>query len=168
MIFIALQNNEKQYDKTRHNAGAILLSEIERCITGADAKFFYNDTFMNLSGGYVKKVLKQNNIQNNQESLKNVYIFFDDMNVPVGKYIISHRVGAASHNGIKSILASGIQNEFYRVRIGVGLPPVAKGEKTKAIDPREMSDFVLSKLTDPEIAIIKSLAKEVVGKLLAV
>jgi PTH1 family peptidyl-tRNA hydrolase len=168
MIFIALQNPGKQYENTRHNAGAIFLFEVEKVfkkqsfVSIKDRKFdelefFYSDTFMNLSGGFVKKVLKQKNIQNTETDLQKVYIFFDDINIPIGKFIVSVGVGASSHNGIKSILNTGIKNNFYRVRVGVGEISDKKSEKVKKVEGEKMSDFVLSKLSPVEISIIKSL-----------
>ena len=155
MIFIGLQNAEKKYEKTRHNVGAILLSQFPK---SEDYKIFSNDTFMNLSGGFVKKVLKKENISTKDDLREKVFVFFDDVTMPVGKYKISVGEGASSHNGIKSIIENlGGNNTFTRVRIGVGNEHTPSGE--------ELSDFVLSNLNNLEIVQIKSMAKEILDKL---
>ncbi len=158
MYLIALQNPGEKYKNTRHNAGAIICGEINNIDT--DIKVLYSDVFMNLSGEYVRKIVKQNNI--NTEKL---FVVFDDINIPVGKFIISKGEGASSHNGIKSIKNILMKDDFWRVRIGVGEVSDDKNEKVRKVDGPDMSDFVLSALSDLEIAVIKSLAMSVVEKI---
>lgn len=163
MIFIALQNPGKQYEKTRHNAGAIALHAISKSPQppldkGVETLCYFSDEYMNLSGNFVQKVLKKENAKP-----EDLYIYFDDVNVPIGKFIISKGVGASSHNGVKSVQRSLKNNDFYRVRIGVG--KVGKDGKVEDVHGPDMDKAVLSRLSDPEIAIIESLAPRVLEKI---
>lgn len=164
MIFITLQNPGKEYVQTRHNAGAIVLAEVATLpqlplSEDREIKIYFSDEYMNLSGNFVKKVLKKENALP-----EDLYVFFDDINLSVGKFIISKGVGASSHNGVKSVQAALKNNNFHRVRIGVGR--VGRDGQVENVHGPEMDKAVLSKLTEPEIAILKALAPKVVEKIL--
>lgn len=154
MIFIALQNPGKQYEKTRHNAGSIAL----RAIKKGEVNSFFSDEYMNLSGNFVKKVLKKEGAKP-----EDLYVFFDDVNLPVGKFIISVGEGASSHNGVKSVQEALQSNDFKRVRIGVGR--IGRDGKVEDVHGSGMSEKVLSKLNDQEIATIESLAPKILEKI---
>jgi PTH1 family peptidyl-tRNA hydrolase len=163
MIFIALQNPGKEYAQTRHNAGAIVLTEIAKSSQPTlnkegEMECYFSDEYMNLSGNFVKKVLKKENVLP-----EDLYVFFDDINLPVGKFIISKGVGASSHNGVKSVQQSLKSNDFYRVRVGVGR--ISRDGKLEDVHGPDMDKFVLSKLSDLEIAIIESLAPQILEKI---
>lgn len=168
MIYVGLQNAEKKYEKNRHNAGAIVLGHIVVGSGGGDKftldkytnsyKFqniYLPNTFMNLSGESVAKILKTEKAQSSD-----LYIFFDDVTLPVGEYKISVGEGASSHNGIKSIIENlGGKNDFKRVRIGVG--KILPEGKLYVPGPDKLADFVLSNLNNLEIAQMQSLGKTI-------
>jgi PTH1 family peptidyl-tRNA hydrolase len=173
MILIGLRNSGEKYKKTRHNVGAIVLEYLqnENLLNGSEV--YFPDTFMNLSGEYVKKILKNKNLDKEK-----IFVFFDDVTLPVGKYKISVGEGASSHNGIKSIIENiqslGLtKDDFVRVRIGVGkMIKEVDGdgketgkEKLYEPGPEKLSDFVLSNLNNLEIAQIQGLAKEILEKI---
>lgn len=177
MILIGLQNFEKKYEKTRHNAGAIVLN-----VLANDFKFdkytnsyksgniYLPNTYMNLSGESVFKILKKEEIT--KENLQKIFVFFDDVTIAVGEYKISVGEGASSHNGIKSIIENitslGLgKDDFVRVRIGVGKIIVGEDNKEKLYEPGpdKLSDFVLGNLNNLEIVQIQGLAKEILEKI---
>lgn len=182
MIFIGLQNAEKKYEKTRHNAGAIVLTHLGTHKNTEKDNFSFDkytnsykaeieesliylpNTFMNLSGESVLKVVKKENIDT-----QDLYVFFDDATIPVGKFKISVGEGASSHNGIKSIIENlGGKNDFKRVRIGVGKlieDPRGSGVKLYEPGPDKFSDFVLGNLNNLEIAQIQSLGEKIISEL---
>jgi PTH1 family peptidyl-tRNA hydrolase len=162
MIFIALQNPGRQYEQTRHNAGAIALHAISKNTQSSlnqrrETLCHFSDEYMNLSGNFVQKILKKENAKP-----EDLYIFFDDVNIPIGKFIISKGVGASSHNGVKSVQQSIKNNDFYRVRIGVGR--IGRDGKVEDMHGPDMDKAVLSKLSDQEVAIIESLAPQILEK----
>ena len=170
MILVGLQNALDKYLKTRHNAGAIILGSY---VTEKGEKFVFDkytnsyrynniylpNTFMNLSGESVSKIMKRENADT-----KDLYVFFDDVTIPVGNFKLSVGEGASSHNGIKSIIENlAGKNDFTRVRIGVGkiLPD------GKLLEPNadKLADFVLSNLNSVEISQIQSLVIDVLEKI---
>jgi PTH1 family peptidyl-tRNA hydrolase len=170
MILIGLRNKEEKYKKTRHNAGAIVLEYLAKesgrefendKYVNADksGNMYLPNTFMNLSGESVQKIVKKENIDT-----KDLYVFFDDATIPVGQFKISVGEGASSHNGIKSIIESlGGKNDFKRVRIGVG--KILDNGKLYEPGPDKFSDFVLGNLNNLEIAQIQSLANDIIKNL---
>jgi len=170
MIFIGLQNSEKKYEKNRHNVGSIVLKflakenggefQLDKYTNSLKFQNYYlPNTFMNLSGESVSKIAKRENVQS-----KDLFVFFDDVTIPVGEYKISVGVGASSHNGIKSIIESlGGKNDFTRVRIGVG--KILPDGKIYEPGPEKLSDFVLSNLNTVEISQIQSLSDKILTEI---
>ena len=175
MILIGLQNAEKKYEKTRHNAGAIVLKylvakyggefELDKYTNSFKASFangavYLPNTFMNLSGESVQKVVKNEKVESDD-----LYVFFDDVTIPVGQFKVSVGEGASSHNGIRSIIERlGGKNDFKRVRIGVG--KVLDNNKLYEPGPDKLADFVLSNLNGVEISQIQSLGERVITDIL--
>lgn len=174
MILIGLQNAEKKYEKTRHNAGAIVLKYLANTEDGPQLDKYTNsfvantpfgrvylpNTFMNLSGESVQKIVKNEKVDSSE-----LCVFFDDVTIPVGEFKISVGVGASSHNGIKSIIENlGGKNDFKRVRIGVG--KVLPDGKIYEPGPDKLSDFVLGNLNGVEIAQIQSLSEKIFEQLI--
>lgn len=177
MILIGLQNAEAKYLKTRHNAGAMVVASlvVPKGVDGHEifkfdkytnsyvapytiGNIYLPNTYMNLSGESVSKIMKKEDA-----SSKDLCVFFDDVTLPVGKYKISVGEGASSHNGIKSIIENlGGQNDFTRVRIGVG--KVLEGGKIYEPGPDKLSDFVLGNLNGVEIAQIQSIAEKIISE----
>ena len=73
-------------------------------------------TYMNLSGEAVLSVASFYKIPPEK-----IYVFHDDMDLPVGRLKVKQGGGSGGHNGIKSIDAHLGQN-YHRVRIGVDKP----------------------------------------------
>ncbi len=165
LILIGLRNNEAKYVNTRHNAGSIVLNEIEK--KEKNFKCYYSPTYMNLSGEVLLKVKKENNLKLS-ETYKNIFVFCDDVNLSLGEFKISFGEGASSQNGIKSIVEKLGSKNFYRVRVGIGQVLIDKnGKKIKyRPSPDEMSDYVLSNFSKEEIGVIKNLADNIVADII--
>jgi PTH1 family peptidyl-tRNA hydrolase len=114
---------------------------------------------MNLSGESVQKVVKNEKVDS-----KDIFVFFDDVTIPVGQFKISMGEGASSHNGVKSVIESlGGKNDFKRVRIGVG--KVLEGGKIYEPGPDKLADFVLGNLNTLEILQIQSQAEKIISEI---
>jgi peptidyl-tRNA hydrolase, PTH1 family len=74
-------------------------------------------------------------------NLDRVLVIHDDIDLPFGD--VRHRVGGglAGHNGLRSMARELGGTGFARVRVGVGRP--------EATDPRVVSDYVLSRFSEP-------------------
>ena len=96
-------------------------------------------TFMNLSGEAVKPLLKKYKV-----TASDLLVVCDDLDLGFGRIKIRPRGSSAGHRGVESIINSLKDDEFNRLRIGVGRP----GEKT------DTRDFVLSRFNRREKAAI--------------
>ncbi|MBM6840860.1 aminoacyl-tRNA hydrolase [[Clostridium] spiroforme] len=155
-LIVGLGNPGKEYEKTRHNTGFMVLdrlaeklnTEIEQNkFNGLYAKIKYKgedvillkpQTFMNLSGESVRKIMDFFKI-----GLEDIVVVYDDMDMPTGKLRLRQNGSAGGHNGIKNIiLHTGSQN-FCRIRVGIGRHPYMK-----------VVDYVLSRFTSEESSAI--------------
>ena len=131
MIFICLGNPERKYSKTRHNIGKMFgeylvgdkkgrsLKEGEVFELDGNKVVFLN-CYMNESGKYLKKILKKLNCFD----FNQVYVVHDDLDIPFGEFRIQFARGTAGHHGVDSIVESLATKDFWRIRIGIGKPPV--------------------------------------------
>ena len=106
-------------------------------------KVFYQKpmTFMNLSGEAVGEAVRFFKLDPETD----LFVIYDDMDMPFGKLKIKQNGSAGGHNGIKSII-SHVGNEFARIKFGIGKP------ETK----EETLGFVLGKFSPEEKEIVKN------------
>ncbi|MGX2950954.1 aminoacyl-tRNA hydrolase [Ursidibacter sp. B-7004-1] len=136
-LIVGLANPGAKYEETRHNAGEWLINEIARMYNVSlkeEAKYFGKvakintaqgevrllvpTTFMNLSGKAVGALANFYRIKPEE-----ILVAHDELDLPPGIAKIKQGGGHGGHNGLKDIVASlGNNNNFYRVRIGIGHP----------------------------------------------
>lgn len=136
-LIVGLANPGSKYEDTRHNAGEWLINELARMYNVSlkeDAKYFGKvakintpqgevrllvpTTFMNLSGKAVGALANFYRIKPEE-----ILVAHDELDLPPGVAKIKQGGGHGGHNGLKDIIASlGNNNNFYRVRIGIGHP----------------------------------------------
>lgn len=97
-------------------------------------------TYVNNSGLAVKEFVEELKIP-----LNDILVVYDDTNLDVGKLRIRKSGSDGGHNGIKSIIYHLENDNFNRLRIGVGKP----GPNV------ELADFVLSAFPEKDIEILK-------------
>jgi PTH1 family peptidyl-tRNA hydrolase len=153
LLVVGLGNPGREYERTRHNVGWLVLDELARRL-GASwrAKFsgkltevrlngdrlalLKPETFMNDSGRSVAAAARFFKVE--PESL---LIVHDDVDLEPGRLQARAGGGLAGHNGLRSLAQSLGSQDFLRLRIGVGRP--GRG------DHRSVADYVLSGF-DPE------------------
>jgi len=132
-LIVGLGNPGKEYQNNRHNAGFmyidhliaqnkknndIVVSENNKLQVISYKLKTYTlikpQTFMNLSGEAIKKIVKSYKLQ-----AKNLFVVHDDLDIRIGNYKIQKGVGPKVHNGIKSIEQSLNTKDFWRIRIGI-------------------------------------------------
>lgn len=99
-------------------------------------------TFMNLSGKAVNKILAVHRIDPNF-----LTVIHDDMDLPLGRVRIKLGGGDGGHRGVRSIADSLRFRDFIRVRLGVGRPP-------SGVDPEQ---YVLSPFLFSDASLVKRL-----------
>jgi peptidyl-tRNA hydrolase, PTH1 family len=140
-VVVGLGNPGRSYERTRHNAGYLVADELARRHAGSwrkrkraeaapitlgltDATLLKPTTFMNNSGSAVSDYRPENLI-----------VVHDDLDLEAGTVRVKVGGGAGGHNGLRSIIGR-MGNDFVRVRIGIGRPPVGVG----------VTDYVLSRM----------------------
>ena len=149
-LIVGLGNPGSEYEHTRHNAGAVLVDKFaasQRATLTPEKKFFGRSarinfrgeelrilipsTYMNESGRAVSAIVKFLKIP-----VESILIVHDELDLPVGTARLKKGGGPGGHNGLKDIIqALGNQNQFCRLRIGVGHPGSAA----------QVSNYVLKK-----------------------
>ena len=155
-VIVGLGNPGKQYQQTRHNVGfnaidvlseklGIRVDKIkykavvgEGLYQGGKVMLVKPQTFMNLSGESVMKIMKYFNLP-----IENLIVIFDDIDTDLGKLRIRKKGSAGTHNGMRNIIYLLQKDEFPRVRIGIGKP-----------ERGDLKDFVLRKFSQDEKVII--------------
>lgn len=177
-IIVGLGNPGKEYENTKHNVGFKVIDALitdEKFLTSSHFvhtgealkptfkfdKFTQAEiargkieseeiilvkpqTFMNDSGSSVKKLVDTNHIT----SLSDIIVIHDDITIDLGKIKISHESGAGNHNGVQSIINHLGNNEFIRLRLGIG-----RGEGI-------LQDVVLSKFKPDELEAVQQMVKK--------
>ena len=141
-LLVGLGNPGEKYRATRHNVGFEALDllagrhdlDINRGkfssltvrgrINGQDVLLAKPQTFMNLSGGPVRRMMDYYRID-----LDGLLVLHDDLDVELGRLKVAARGGSGGHKGVASIIESLGESEFARIKIGIGRPhPGESGE----------------------------------------
>ncbi|MCE3231752.1 MAG: aminoacyl-tRNA hydrolase [Rickettsiaceae bacterium] len=151
-LFVGLGNPGKEYEKTRHSIGFMVIDNIcnrygfstpktkfqgivsEGTIDGQKVITLKPTTYMNRSGQSVAELIKFYKIP-----LNKIIVFHDEIDLLPGKIRVKTGGGAGGHNGLKDLDAK-VGKEYKRVRIGVGHP----GEKDM------VADYVLNNFAKDE------------------
>jgi PTH1 family peptidyl-tRNA hydrolase len=153
LLVAGLGNPGREYERTRHNAGWMVLEELARRHDGSFRSKFSGQLAEIKLGDEKIALLKPETYMNESgRSLAAAGRFFkvepgallvvhDDVDLEAGRLQARLGGGLAGHNGLRSIAQALATNDFLRLRIGVGRP--GRG------DQRSVSDYVLSKF-DPE------------------
>jgi PTH1 family peptidyl-tRNA hydrolase len=157
-LVVGLGNPGKEYEHTRHNAGADavallaqrhnekLKSDKTRSVStvvriGDDRVVLaIPQTYMNDSGIAVGALASWHSV----EDPGRIVVVHDELDLEVGRIKLKEGGGLAGNNGLKSIKQHLHTDEFLRIRIGIGKPP---GKKHGA-------NHVLSKPTKAEAELL--------------
>ena len=133
-LIVGLGNPGSAYDNTRHNIGFMVADALaksgnktfESCRYGDMVKIRVKNcelmilkpsTFMNLSGEALFEFVNFYKIE-----LDKIIIIYDDLDIEPGKIRIRKNGSAGSHNGMKSIIQHLKNENFTRIRVGIGKP----------------------------------------------
>lgn len=130
---VGLGNPGVEYERTPHNLGFLVVDHLaERnggirvtrpeCsafvghgrVAGLEVLLAKPQTFMNLSGPSVKKLLDKYSL-----APERLILVYDEMDLPWTALRIKKDGSAAGHNGVKSVIGSLGTQQFPRVRIGI-------------------------------------------------
>ena len=152
-VVIGLGNPGKDYTNTRHNVGFdtldilskrnnIELNKIkfkavygEGTICNEKVLLVKPQTYMNNSGISVRELMQFYKVP-----IQNIIVVVDDIDIDFATIRIKIKGSAGSHNGLKSIIYHIQDDEFPRVKIGIG----------KKHQNQDLADFVLSRFSKDE------------------
>ena len=173
IYLIGLGNPGKKYSKTRHNIGFLLLEKLSKkhnsnflikdklkssCsefqINNCTFRLFLPNTFMNNSGDAVRAIVDWYKI-----NLDQIFIIVDDKDLPLGKIRFRKKGSSGGHNGLKSIIEQLQTQNFKRIRIGIGSPPLLKGKNFNTIS------HVLGNISSEEKTILDKVYMRVIEAL---
>lgn len=138
-IAIGLGNPGEEYKYTRHNTGKMFVSYAEENLsekTKRNIKFLHQDTFMNKTGDFVAKNIK------NKKEISKLIVIYDDIDLPLGSLRVSYNRSSGGHKGLESIIRSLKTREFIRMRIGI-TPTTPKGKLKKPNTEGAVEKFIL-------------------------
>ncbi len=136
-LIVGLGNPDRKYDGTRHNIGFDVIDALaekydidvnrKRCraligqgeIDGQPVILAKPQTFMNLSGDSVTRLVRHNHL----DPKKDLIVVHDDIHLDPGNLRIRKQGSAGGHNGMKDIIDKVHTDEIMRVRVGVGDVP---------------------------------------------
>ena len=162
LCIIGLGNPDAKYDGTRHNIGKDWLKNLSieflkefNKKTKFEAKFGESHSeeilwliptnYMNESGKTISKVLKSTNLKSNM-----LLILHDDLDLNLGEMRIKEGGGHGGHNGLRDIINKIGENNFMRLRIGIGHPGLNN----------DVTNWVLTKFSPNEKKVLsKSYSK---------
>jgi PTH1 family peptidyl-tRNA hydrolase len=148
LLVAGLGNPGREYERTRHNAGWMVVDELARRRDGTFRSKFDGqlaevrledlrvallkpETYMNVSGKSIGAARRFFKVE--PESLLVVH---DDVDLEPGRLQARPGGGLAGHNGLRSIAGALGTQDFLRLRVGVGRP--GRGDR------RPVADYVLS------------------------
>ena len=167
-LIVGLGNYGQEYKLTRHNVGFIFLDEYFKQNKIVDVRNKYKSefvelnkngekiffqkplTYMNLSGEAISEVIRFYKL----DPKTDLFVIYDDMDLPIGKLKIRKDGSPAGHNGIKSIIQH-VGGEFCRIKYVIG----------KARNKEETIGHVLGKFTEEERNILRE-SKEIIFDLI--
>jgi len=139
-LIVGLGNPGPEYQWTPHNLGFLGVDElanrnsirVERPedqalvglgrVAGQDMILAKPQTYMNLSGGSVRRLMARYEVQPAE-----LLVMFDECDLPWGMIRIGERGSPGTHNGAKSVTSAVGTPEFARLRLGCG-PDHAVGD----------------------------------------
>ena len=157
-LVFGLGNPGKEYYRTRHNVGFLVIDYLserfkvnienyrfhclmgEGKIKGEKIIIAKPLTFVNESGPSLKEIKAHY-----QLNLKDIIVISDDADLPLGRIRIAKRGRSGGHKGLKSIIQSLETENFPRLRVGIGRPP----------KKMSLKDYVLEEFTPLEWETMK-------------
>lgn len=167
-VVVGLGNPGSEYDATRHNVGWWLVDRVayewrfppfqkagramvsEGSRNAVPFRLLKPMTYMNRSGQVLASLASLPEFRLEDDLL----VVVDDAALEVGRVRFRPRGSPGGHNGLKSVSEALGTDEYPRLRIGVGIPPLGE----------HLSDWVLSPMpAEDEDVILGLLPRLVVG-----
>ena len=90
--------------------------------------------------------------------LEQIYVILDDIDLPIGKIRFKKKGSSGGHNGLKSIISKLNTQNFNRIRIGIGSPPILGKSKNASTIAHVLGD-----ISSEEKLILDKVYKRLIG-----
>lgn len=165
-IIAGLGNPGREYANTRHNIGFDIIDRLAEeehisvlekkhkavigkgYVAGQKVILAKPQTFMNLSGESLRELVDYYKV----DAACELIVISDDISLDVGQIRIRKKGSAGGHNGLKNIILQLGNDNFMRIKMGVG-------EKPGGYD---LADYVLGHFTQDERKVMEEAAKRAV------
>lgn len=172
-LIVGLGNPGSEYDKTRHNAGFWFIESLAKYFSTSlspdskykglvarlpapypDVRLLMPQTFMNRSGRSVGPLAQFYKLKPEQ-----ILVVHDELDLPPGVAKLKQGGGHGGHNGLRDIISVlGNDNNFHRLRIGIGHP----GHKDRVTGfvlgkPPESGRNLIDAIIDDAVRIVPDL-----------
>lgn len=159
-VVIGLGNPGEKYQQTRHNIGAVVVTELagqaiwrENKVAQANMAvspdgsllFVLPQTYMNRSGNSLAFIKKKYP----QLVGDDLFVLHDDLDIPIGESKIQFEKGPHVHNGLTSLYQNWGSKAFWHVRIGV--------DGRAGIRNEPGQDYVLQSFTPEEKLLLEQM-----------
>ena len=162
-LIVGLGNPGIQYEHTRHNTGFMVVDKLagdfgiflnknkfdvrygRGIIKNHDVILANPMAFMNRSGPPVQKLAAYFKIPG-----RDLMVIHDDIDLAFGRLKIKEKGGHGGHKGLKSIINAVGEDEFLRLRVGVGRSDTGRG----------VTDHVLESFSDEEAGFLDMILKQ--------
>lgn len=165
-LVVGLGNPGSDYAKTRHNVGFNFLDYYiekkdgsvkwtnkfdgliyETRMNNNKVVFLKPQTFMNLSGNAVRKVIDFYNID-----IDDIFVISDDLDLKIGNFKLKSGGSCGGHNGLRDIESKIGSANYKRLKIGIS-----------KVDNIDTKDYVLGNFNLSESKILKDLFVELIN-----
>lgn len=106
---------------------------------------------INQSGVAVRAFAERHNV-----SAADILVIHDDLDLPVGKLKVRRSGSSGGHNGVKSVIEQLAQEDFPRLKIGVGRPTNGVGAREYLLEEQSSREH------DSQFASVYDRAAEVI------
>jgi len=165
-LVVGLGNPGRAYADSRHNVGFRCVNYLARLysiemkgrqcqsqtgegrMAGIDMLLAKPKTYVNRSGNAVRCLMQRHGIPVNA-----LVVICDDLDLPLGRVRIRHRGSSGGHRGMESIISALGNQDFPRIKIGIGRP---MGEAGSAITEEDaIVSYVLGAFAPEEEKVIQ-------------
>ena len=155
LLIVGLANPGREYEDTRHNAGAWFVNALARSrgvSLSEDKKYFGLTGTFTFEGNQVRLLIPTTYMNRSGQATSALANFFkiptsqmlvahDELDLAPGTIRLKIGGGHGGHNGLRDIVSChGNQNNFIRLRVGIGHPGDAALVTPHVLDNQSAAD----------------------------
>ncbi len=172
-LIVGLGNPGRKYRRNRHNIGFMVVdrlaagygiqsSKVQNKAIVGNGRIAHKpvliakpQTYVNLSGDAVGPLANYYKIPN-----ENIFIIYDELDLPFGAIRLREKGGAAGHNGMRSII-NHLGQDFARMRLGIGRPPGRMPVEAYVLQDFHKDNFpLLAEILDTAVQAVETFLQD--------